>query len=87
MFSVSQRPEKWPGHGATASGMQVKNPLAVVVCFPCSVCFSGLCDCMVSMLVSHIGYTLLADAPWNLKKHIVKIEKIFVFFENNMKTN
>ena len=56
-----------------------ENPLAVVVCFPCSVCFSGLCDCMVSMLVSHIGYTLLADAPWNLKKHIVKIEKIFVF--------
>ena len=35
---------------------------------------------MVSMLVSHIGYTLLADAPWNLKKHIVKIEKNICFF-------
>jgi hypothetical protein len=34
---------------------------------------------MVSMLVSHIGYTLLADAPWNLKKHIVKIEKNIFF--------
>ena len=38
---------------------------------------------MVSMLVSHIGYTLLADAPWNLKKHIVKIEKIF--FKDKLK--